>query len=49
MNDLPLFEKALHSVVIGEFAPLLRIAKEQIPMDDRVEQTIISKLKELSA
>ncbi|KEQ26539.1 HAD-IIB family hydrolase [Paenibacillus tyrfis] len=49
MNDLPLFEKALHSVVIGEFAPLLRIAKEQIPVDDRVEQNIISKLKELSA
>ncbi|MEC0212544.1 HAD-IIB family hydrolase [Paenibacillus ehimensis] len=49
MNDLPLFEKALHSIVIGDFASLLHIAKEQIPVDDRVEQNIIFKLKELSA
>ncbi|BAU26039.1 hypothetical protein DFP93_12036 [Aneurinibacillus soli] len=48
MNDLPLFQKAHHSVVIGEYEPLLMIAKDQILADEKVEQNIISKLQELS-
>lgn len=49
MNDLPLFQKAHYSVVIGEYEPLLMIAKDQILVDEKVEQNIISKLQELSA
>lgn len=48
MNDLPLFQKAHHSVVIGEYEPLLMIAKDQILVDEQVEKNIISKLQELS-
>lgn len=47
MNDLPLFEKAHHSVLIGEYEPLLPLAKEKITMDDQVEQSIVAKLREL--
>ncbi|MFD3448962.1 HAD-IIB family hydrolase [Microbacteriaceae bacterium 4G12] len=48
MNDLPLFQKAYHSVVIGEYEPLRMIAKDQILVDEKVEQNIISKIQELS-
>lgn len=48
MNDLPLFQKAHYSVVIGEYEPLLMIAKDQILSDEKVEQNIISNLQELS-
>ncbi|MFC3769079.1 HAD-IIB family hydrolase [Paenibacillus sp. GCM10012303] len=47
MNDLPLFEKAHHSVAIGDYEPLLRIAKERIPADEHTECSIIRKLREL--
>ncbi|WP_349254227.1 HAD-IIB family hydrolase [Paenibacillus sp. RC67] len=47
MNDLPLFQQAQYSVLIGEYEPLRRIASHQIPVDDRVEYQIIDKLQEL--
>ncbi|KKO52405.1 HAD family hydrolase [Paenibacillus sp. DMB20] len=47
MNDLPLFQKAFHSVLIGNYEPLLHIAKEQIMLDDQIEKNIVSKLREL--
>lgn len=47
MNDLPLFEQAHHSVLIGEYERLLPWAKEKIAMDDQVEQKIISKIRDL--
>ncbi|MFS0558121.1 HAD-IIB family hydrolase [Brevibacillus sp. 179-C9.3 HS] len=49
MNDLPLFERAHHSVLIGENEPLLPFAKEKISLDDQVEASIIAKLQELGA
>lgn len=48
MNDLPLFKKAHHSVLIGEYEPLLMIAREQILVDEQIEKNIIAKLQELS-
>ncbi|WP_442600598.1 HAD-IIB family hydrolase [Paenibacillus sp. KN14-4R] len=47
MNDLPLFQKAQYSVLIGEYEPLLKIANDQILVDENVEYNIISKLQEL--
>ncbi|UKS28566.1 Cof-type HAD-IIB family hydrolase [Paenibacillus sp. HWE-109] len=47
MNDLPLFQKAQHSVLIGTYEPLRLIANHQILMDDNIEHNIISKLEEL--
>lgn len=48
MNDLPLFEKAHHSVAIGEYGPLLQLAKERITANEHTESNIIRKLRELS-
>lgn len=47
MNDLPLFEQAHYSVLIGGYEPLLPWAKERICVDQMVEQSIIAKLREL--
>ncbi|MED1643954.1 HAD-IIB family hydrolase [Brevibacillus agri] len=47
MNDLPLFERAHHSVLLGEYAPLVPLATEQIPVDDQVEHAIVAKIQEL--
>ncbi|MGG4493435.1 HAD-IIB family hydrolase [Brevibacillus reuszeri] len=47
MNDLPMFKEAQHSVLIGGYEPLLPWAKEQIVVDNQVEESIISKLQEL--
>ncbi|MBU5441359.1 HAD-IIB family hydrolase [Paenibacillus sp. MSJ-34] len=48
MNDIPMFEKARHSVAIGDHAELNAIAKERIPLDGHVEERIIAKLEELA-
>ncbi|GEB33921.1 HAD-IIB family hydrolase [Brevibacillus parabrevis] len=48
MNDLPLFEQAQHSVLIGEYEPLVPLATEKIAVDSQVESVIVSKIQELS-
>ncbi|MED4784768.1 HAD family hydrolase [Brevibacillus choshinensis] len=49
MNDVCLFDQAQHSVLIGDYEPLLPLATEKISVDNQVEQTIIAKVRELSA
>ncbi|MFC9777459.1 HAD-IIB family hydrolase [Paenibacillus chitinolyticus] len=46
-NDLPLFRKAKYSVLIGDHDALAELAKERIAVDDRTEENILQKLKEL--
>lgn len=47
-NDLPLFRMAKHSVLIGDHDALAELAKEKIAVDDRTEENILLKVKELS-
>ncbi|MBM7632714.1 HAD-IIB family hydrolase [Geomicrobium sediminis] len=47
LNDLPLFQKAVHSVMIGDFAPLFPYAKEQIQLNARTEATIVETIRSL--
>lgn len=46
-NDLPLFEKAHYSVVVGDHEQLNNVADERISFDEKVEDRIIEKLEEL--
>lgn len=48
MNDIPMFQKAYYSVLIGEYEPLLPFARKQIVVDEQVEQNIIATLQELA-
>ncbi|MFS0836516.1 HAD-IIB family hydrolase [Paenibacillus sp. 1P03SA] len=48
-NDLPLFRMAKHSVLIGDHDALAELAKEKIAVDDRTEENILLKVKELCA
>lgn len=47
LNDKHLFEEAIHSVLIGELPQLKELAKEQILLDDKTEESIIKKIREL--
>ena len=47
LNDKNLFEEAAHSILIGEVPQLKLLAKEWIPVDDRIEESIVGKIKEL--
>jgi HAD superfamily hydrolase (TIGR01484 family) len=47
-NDISMFEHALHSVMIGEYEPLSRYAKEAVSLEGEYEQKIAQKIKELS-
>lgn len=44
-NDIPMFQHALHSVMIGDHAELASFAKEQIPMNEMTEISIIQLFK----
>ncbi|MCC5804662.1 HAD hydrolase family protein [Rossellomorea vietnamensis] len=47
LNDKKLFEKATHSVLIGELPQLKLLAKEYISVDDKIEERIVRKVREL--
>ncbi|SFJ29559.1 hypothetical protein SAMN04487936_101569 [Halobacillus dabanensis] len=47
-NDIPMFEKALHTVMIGNHKELSPFAKEIIDNESGIEQVIVDKITKLS-
>ncbi|GEL78520.1 haloacid dehalogenase [Tenuibacillus multivorans] len=47
-NDLPMFNHALHSVMIGHHDELSKLAQETVSLTDDYEQKIIDKIYELT-
>ncbi|OAJ76193.1 hydrolase [Brevibacillus sp. SKDU10] len=47
LNDLPMFQKAYYSVLIGKCEPLQAFARKNIAFDDQIEQNMIATLQEL--
>lgn len=47
-NDLPMFENAQHTVMIGHHEELSRYAKDTIGLEGNYEQAIIEKITQLS-
>ncbi|TFB25089.1 HAD-IIB family hydrolase [Filobacillus milosensis] len=48
-NDIPMFEKALHTVMIGDHKGLAPYANDVINNERELEQAIVNKIKELSS
>ncbi|WP_209977206.1 HAD-IIB family hydrolase [Paenibacillus eucommiae] len=47
-NDIPMFKKAQHTVMIGHHDDLAQYATETIPLEGNYEEKIVAKLKELA-
>lgn len=47
-NDIPMFENAIYTVMIGHHEHLAPLAKETIPLNEDVEQKIAERILELS-
>ncbi|MDO0941786.1 HAD hydrolase family protein [Brevibacillus laterosporus] len=47
LNDLPMFQKAYYSVLIGKCEPLRAFARKNIAFDGQIEQKMIATLREL--
>lgn len=46
-NDIPMFEQALHSVMIGHHEELANFAKKAIELDEETEQKNVEKIHDL--